>query len=645
LRARLSGRDRKTVRKYLAAPKPAREPQPSCLEPFRDYLTARLADDAHVDGTVLYREVAGLGLERSYVTFVRELRRLSLRPRCEACRTGGHGVTLELSHEAGEEIQFDWLELSETPWGEPAYVLVGALCFSGRLRAVIGEGMTFAHLAEAIDGVLRRLGGTTRAWRTDRMATVVCPGSDRITAQFAQLAKHYGVEVWVCPPRRPQRKGVVEAAIKYVTRSWWQSAPVASLGQAQADLDRWSVAVSDRRKRRGATIGEFAAGEGLLGLPAAAFPAQLAVERVVSRTALVTFEGNRYSVSPGLAGQTVTVRACSGELALEIVSQAGRRVARHRRAPAGAGQLLRTPEHARALEQAVLDAFTTEGPCRGPRMAARRIGQLVGEEVACGELTPPMAADPVRRLASESPGQVRPARVDRPNGKTLARLADWEAKVAVVRDHDGGVDAALEGVEQKVGGDVDVRGLLFTTGMGDDEGGVRDVRIARVPHHDRPVGSSQDRSTLSVLRRKGCPLDPRDVVAVLDRVDVTAVCQRMEVGVLVGVPGRVLLGIDSGGAVDDSGDGGRPPRGRGQAGGKGPQVEPAPPRSSFAAHAARAVVKVEPVDVDTHVHLVGIMAALPASSELLRAVAVRGALRQAPATVGRRGGARATGPC
>ena len=68
------------------------------------------------------------------------------------------------------------------------------------------------------------------------MATVVHPGSDRITAQFAQAAKHYGVEVWVCPPRRPQRKGVVEKAIQYVTRSWWQTAPVASLGQAHTRL-------------------------------------------------------------------------------------------------------------------------------------------------------------------------------------------------------------------------------------------------------------------------------------------------------------------------------------------------------------------------------------------------------------------------
>ncbi|MGO8904764.1 MAG: hypothetical protein ACLQMH_03985 [Solirubrobacteraceae bacterium] len=108
---------------------------------------------------------------------------------------------------------------------------------------VICEGQSFAHLVEGIDSVLRRLGGTSRAWRTDRMATVVYPGTDRVTWQFAQVAKHYGVEIWVCPARRPQRKGVVESAIKYITGSWWRSALVSSLGQAQADLDRWAITV------------------------------------------------------------------------------------------------------------------------------------------------------------------------------------------------------------------------------------------------------------------------------------------------------------------------------------------------------------------------------------------------------------------
>lgn len=371
--ARHTGRDRKTVRKYLAGPGPSREASPSCLEPFGEYLAARLLEDAHVDGTVLYREVAGLGFDRSYVTFVRQLRLLELRPRCEACRTGGHGVTTTLVHEPGEEIQWDWLELTETPWGEPAYVLVGALSFSGKCRAVISEGMTFAHLVEAIDGVLRRLGGTSLAWRTDRMATVVHQGSDRLTAAFAQVAKHYGVEVWVCPARRPQRKGVVESAISYITSSWWRTAPVSSLGQAQADLDRWATSVSDRRKRAGATIAQLAAQENLMALPGIAFPALLEAQRVVSRTALVSFEGNRYSVPPGLVSQTVTVNARLGELHLEIISQAKRRVARHRRAPAGAGQVLQTPEHARLLEAAVLDAFTTERPCR--RKANRPPGE------------------------------------------------------------------------------------------------------------------------------------------------------------------------------------------------------------------------------------------------------------------------------
>jgi transposase len=236
-------------------------------------LAARFAEDAHVDGTVLFREVVGLGFDRSYVTFVRELRRLALRPRREACQIGGHGVTTVIAHEPGEEIQWDWLELTQTPWGEPAHVLVGVLAFSGKCRVAICEGESFPHLAEAIDGVLRRLGGSTRAWRTDRMATVVHPGTDRITGQFAQLAKHYGVQVWVCPARRPQRKGVVEGAVKYITRSWWRTAPVSSLGQVQADPDRWVLAVSDQRKRRDATIAELAAQE----------PARLASCRVPGR--------------------------------------------------------------------------------------------------------------------------------------------------------------------------------------------------------------------------------------------------------------------------------------------------------------------------------------------------------------------------
>src|SRR3954467_11732903 len=46
--ARHTGRDRKTVRKYLTAERPRREPAPSCLEPYLEYISARFADDAHL---------------------------------------------------------------------------------------------------------------------------------------------------------------------------------------------------------------------------------------------------------------------------------------------------------------------------------------------------------------------------------------------------------------------------------------------------------------------------------------------------------------------------------------------------------------------------------------------------------------------
>src|SRR5712691_8836463 len=290
--ARHTGRDRKTVRAWLGGERDReRRRKPSPLEPYRAYVAQRLGEDPHLEASVLLRELRSLGFDRSYPTLTRELRRLALRPECPVCKRGGHALTVELEHEPGEELQLDWLELGETPWGEAAHVLVGALSHSGRIRAVFAEGEDFAQLAAALDGTLRRFGGTARCWRVDRMASLVEPGSGRLRAEAAELAKHYGVTVAVCPAYRPQRKGVVEAAIRYVPRSWWRTARVATPAQAQASLDRWSVEVADVRRRGGQTVAALAQAEPLLPLPPTPYPAELRVTRVVSSSALVAFEG------------------------------------------------------------------------------------------------------------------------------------------------------------------------------------------------------------------------------------------------------------------------------------------------------------------------------------------------------------------
>jgi len=365
--ARHTGRDRKTVRRYLAGQGGLqnREPAPSCVEPFRGYIAARFDEDPHLPVVTLLDELAEAGFDRSYPTLVRELRRLELRPVCLVCQQRrGRAPTTEIDHPPGEEIQWDWLELRETPWVEPIYVLVGALSHSGRFRAVLCEQMTFGHLAGALHEILTALGGTPRIWRTDRMATAVIPGTDRLNPQFAALAKHYGADVAVCPAHRPQRKGVVEAAIRYLGGRWWRTAKAESPSGAQRSLDVFCCDVSDKRRRRSSTVGELGAGEPLRALPAAPFPARILVARKASRSALIAFEGNRYSVPPGHAGRTVSVIAGVGDPALRIVSGTGQLLAEHHRAPAGADQTIRSREHARLLEGAVLDAFTTDTTCR-----------------------------------------------------------------------------------------------------------------------------------------------------------------------------------------------------------------------------------------------------------------------------------------
>ena len=364
--ARHTGRDRKTVRKYLAGQGAAqgRQRAASCLEPFRSYIEARFVDDPHLPAASLLDELTEAGFDRSYPTLVRELRRLELRPVCLVCQTRrGRAPTTEIDHPAGEEIQWDWLELHHTPWGDPVFVLVGALSHSGRFRAVSCEQMTFGHLAGAVHEILTGLGGTARTWRTDRMATAVIPGTGRLNPQFASMAKHYGVDVAVCPAHRPQRKGVVEAAVKYLGGRWWRTANAEGLGQAQRSLDRFCEQVSDGRRRRGSTVGELGAAEPLRPLPAVAFPAKIVVTRKASRSALVAFEANHYSVPPTYAGRTVTVIAGVGDPALRIVSGAGEVIAIHRRAPAGSEQTVRSTEHARLLDAAVLAAFTTQTTC------------------------------------------------------------------------------------------------------------------------------------------------------------------------------------------------------------------------------------------------------------------------------------------
>ena len=375
--ARHLGRDRKTIRAYLNDERVAGERKPAEADPFEafvDYVRARLTEDPHLWAVTLFDEVAGLGYDRSYPTFTRQLRARGLRPHCEPCSATKGRANAPIEHPPGEETQWDWLELPDPPehwgWGKNAHLLVGALAHSSRWRGTLAAAEDQAHLVDALDKTTRKLGGLTRKWRFDRMSTVCHPESGKVTVTFAAVAKYYGVQVAICPPRRGNRKGVVEKSNHTAAQRWWRTLPDdTTVEEAQASLDRFCELRGDARLRpsavdRAARVLTIAEQEPLAPVPTAPFPATISEERTVSAQALVAWRGNFYSVPPELARARVVAWQRLGAQHLDIATSSGIVIARHQLAPDGAGVMVRDHGHVIALEQLVLAGHDTSRPHR-----------------------------------------------------------------------------------------------------------------------------------------------------------------------------------------------------------------------------------------------------------------------------------------
>ena len=403
--ARHLGHDRKTISAFLNDERVAGVRAPAGEDrfgPFVEYCRARLVEDPHLWAETLLDELRLLGFDQSYATLTRQLRQRQLRPHCEACSAVKGRPVAIIEHPPGEETQWDWLDLPDPPtawgWGSTASLFVGALAHSGKWRGRLAECKDQPHTIDALDQITRALGGLTRVWRFDRMATVCHPSTGRLTASFAGVAKHYGVSVAICPPRRGNRKGVVEKANDSAAQRWWRTLPDdITIEAAQASLDAFCVRVGDARRRvidgTSDSVAGHAGREPLL-LPPAPFPATLTVERRVTAQALVSFRGNRYSTPPELAHATANVVWLLGSPFIDITTPSGIVIARHRRATDGAGIVVRDHVHVTALDLAAMAAATSAAPHRrkqrippGPAAQAAAAALTGSTTAAAGTVT------------------------------------------------------------------------------------------------------------------------------------------------------------------------------------------------------------------------------------------------------------------
>lgn len=392
--ARRTHHDRKTIRAYLngeRTPGQRERAAPDPFDPFVDYVTARLTEDPHLWAATLLDELVPLGYPGSYPTLTRQIRARGLRPACTACAHVTQRPNAIIEHPPGEETQFDWLELPNPPahWGLPhknAYLLVGSLAHSGVWRGVLSPSMDVPHLLAAMTTLLALLGGVTRVWRFDRMATVLNPVTRDLMPMFAGFAKHHGVQPVVCRPRSGNRKGVVEKNNHTAAQRWWRTLPDGlTLEQAQASAEAFARRQDERPRRAETgktTAAAMFAAERLRPLPPVVFPVVVTEERTATRQALIDWRGNRYSVPPELAAAKVTVRQRLGADTIDVATASGTVVARHRVAQPGLGVTVRDTGHVTALEAIALASAPPGRPHRRkeripPGQAALRAAQVL----------------------------------------------------------------------------------------------------------------------------------------------------------------------------------------------------------------------------------------------------------------------------
>jgi len=322
---RLTGYDRKTIRKYLIEPDRVpvygpRAKQPGKLEPFQPYLEERMRAGVW-NARVLLRELR----ERSYsggYTLLTDW----LRPQRKSAQTA---AVRRFETPAGKQAQVDWGHLGSIDMHGEERKLWGFSFTLGYSRTMMAEAALDQKLGTLLrmhEEAFRQLGGVPEEILYDRMKTVWLETDERgeivWNPVFLDFTRYWGFKPRLCRPYRAQTKGKVESGVKYIRRNFLcglQGREPSCLSDLNAELRKWVWEVANQRVH-GTTHEQVAArlGADRLSLqPLDGRPPYAYMDdelRKVARDAYVSWRGSRYSVPWEYVGRSVWVRDCGREV-------------------------------------------------------------------------------------------------------------------------------------------------------------------------------------------------------------------------------------------------------------------------------------------------------------------------------------------
>ncbi len=295
----------------------------------------------------IFEELRGRGYDGSYDAVRRYAKRWA-KDRGQVTAA----AYVPLSFAPGEAYQFDWSHEIVILNGVTVTVKVAhvRLCHSRMLFVRAYPRETQEMVFDAHDRAFALFKGTCRRGIYDNMKTAVetvFVGKDRLyNRRFLQMCSHYLVDPVACTPASGWEKGQVENQVGLVReRFFTPRLRFKSYDELNGWLTDKCVAyakVHHHPELTDQTIWEVFEVERPKLVPyAGRFDGFHAVPASVSKTCLVRFDNNKYSVASSAVGRPVEVQAYADRI---VIRQDGRIVGEHPRA-CGRGETIYDPWH------------------------------------------------------------------------------------------------------------------------------------------------------------------------------------------------------------------------------------------------------------------------------------------------------------
>ncbi len=268
----------------------------------------------------IYERLSSYGYRGSYPSVVRMTREY---------RKPKQSVYHPLTFLPGEEAQVDRFFFNHESTGKVAGFLY-VLAYSRYAWGQFYPKTSFEFFLAGHMECFRHIGGLAHCHRYDNLKSVVLKRNPEIeyNGQFLDFAGFYGFSIHLCNPYKGNEKGRVERIIRDI-RSFLYAETFVDLNDLNKRFHLWLTKRNNTIHRSTEkTPCDLLKQERLIKLPEQTYLARRIIQARVSKTALVEFETNKYSVPSFSAAKHVEISAYPEHIEIFL---ADKKIALHKR--------------------------------------------------------------------------------------------------------------------------------------------------------------------------------------------------------------------------------------------------------------------------------------------------------------------------